>query len=75
MVKGNYNVHFVLAFSGRYYRGGLLSQEESWMDDVESICAESDLHAIQQVEEKLVGDNWAIPSSVEFNRTINGSKI
>lgn len=48
-------------------------QEIPGMNDVEGVCAQGDLHPIEDVEKELVRDDWAIPSVIELNGTVNGS--
>jgi hypothetical protein len=57
--------------SGRGNR--FLAQEIPRMNDIEGICAEGNLHAIEDIEKKLIRDNWAIPPGIELDCTVNGS--
>lgn len=44
------------------------------MDEIESVCANSDWHSVEPIEERFISDNGAIPSIVEFNSSIDSSK-
>jgi hypothetical protein len=43
------------------------------MNDIERVCAEGDLHAIEDIKKKLIRDDWAIPPGIELDCTVNGS--
>lgn len=44
------------------------------MNDVERVCAEGDLHAVEEIEKELIRNDWPTPSGIELDGSVNSSK-